>query len=638
VRARVLGTLAVAGFLALPVIGVDDYYLHLLIMAGIFFMLAAGMNLLLAGGQLNLGHTAFFGIGAYASGLLAIHWALPPPLAMVVASALSGLAGYLLGRITLRLRGAYFVLVTVGFAEVIRLVATNWTDLTQGPMGLPGVPPFALGPERFTLVGKREYYYLMAALGGGTLWLTARLLGSRVGRALSAIRENENLAESSGIGAYRHTLLALVVACVLAGAAGSFYAHYVTFLSPELFGFHNTVTMAVMVVGGGQGTVLGPAVGALVFTFVPELARMAVSYRMLLYGVILLLVVMFLPRGIVFYLHRALRGRRAPARPGPGEGGVDALESGPLGRASPSSLAWGHPAPVAQQLEGEHETRVGRAMPGPAPPAAPARSGGGDARDVALAVSGLTVRFGGLAAVQDVSLDLARGEILALIGPNGAGKSTAFNVITGFERPAAGTVTLGGRAMDRLAPHQIAALGLVRMFQRTSVFPDASAGDNVLTACHRLAHTGLLSIVLDTPAHRREERELRARASAVLDFVGLGHKAGEAARNLSCGEQRLLGLAIALGPAPSVLLLDEPAAGLNRVETERLMRLIEAVRQSGVSVLLVEHDMALVMGLCDRIAVLNHGQKIAEGPPGRIRANPDVVRAYLGSDDLYAHA
>ncbi|HLF49885.1 MAG TPA: branched-chain amino acid ABC transporter permease, partial [Methylomirabilota bacterium] len=328
------GILAVALMLALPLLGADDYYLHLLIMGGIFFLLSAGMNLLLAAGQLNLGHTAFFGIGAYASGLLSLHFGLSPVFALPAAALVSGLVGWLLGMVTLRLRGAYFVLVTIGFAEVIRLVATNWMDLTQGPMGLAGVPPFNLGAERFTLAGKRDYYYLMAVLAGATLWVTARLLRSRVGRALRAVRENESLAESSGISAYRHTMLAMVVSCLLAGAAGGFYAHYITFLSPELFGFQNTVTMAVMVVAGGQGTVLGPAVGALVFTFVPELLRMAAFYRMLLYGAILLLVVMFMPRGLVFYLRRLLAsGRPAPAEPASDgaafEGGAAAPAPGP---------------------------------------------------------------------------------------------------------------------------------------------------------------------------------------------------------------------------------------------------------------------------------------------------------------------
>ena len=588
---KLWAVVAALAFLALPLVGVDDYYLHLLIMAGLFYLLAAGMNLLLAAGQLNLGHTAFFGIGAYTSGLLGVHFGLSPLWTMPVAAAFTGFVGYLLGRLTLRLRGAYFVLVTVGFAEVIRLVATNWMDLTQGPMGLAGVPPFNLGIERWTLVSKRDYYYLMAVLVAGTLFLTARLLGSRVGRALAAIQSNESLAESSGISAYAHTMLAMVVSCALAGVAGGFYAHYITFLSPELFGFQNTVTMAVMVVAGGQGMVLGPAVGSLVFTFVPELLRMAAFYRMLLYGVILLLVVMFMPRGLVFYLRALLRGRA--------------------------------PSPAAVQAADAALETGGAAASGAAP---------------ALALREVTVRFGGLAAVEDLSLTLGRGEILALIGPNGAGKSTAFNVVTGFQPADGGRVDFDGADITGLPPYRIAERGLVRMFQRTSVFPEALALDNVLTACHRLAHTRLWEVVLMTAAAREEERRHRRRAQSLLDFVGLGRKAGEAAKNLSCGEQRLLGLAIALAPDPSVLLLDEPAAGLNAVETEQLMHLIEVIRRRGLSVLLVEHDMKLVMGLCDRVVVLNYGVKIAAGTPTEIQQHPEVIRAYLGSGEILADA
>lgn len=577
--------------LALPFMGVDDYYLHLLIMAGLFYLLAAGMNLLLAAGQLNLGHTAFFGIGAYTSGLLAVHYGISPLFTLPTAAAFTGFIGYLLGRLTLKLRGAYFVLVTVGFAEVIRLVATNWMDLTQGPMGLAGIPPFNLGTERWTLVSKRDYYYLMVVMAGATLFFTARLLSSRMGRALAAIQSNESLAESSGISAYSHTMLAMIVSCILAGAAGGFYAHYITFLSPELFGFQNTVTMAVMVVAGGQGMVLGPAVGSLVFTFVPELLRMAAFYRMLLYGIILLLVVMYMPRGLVYYLRAMLRGReREPA------------------------------ARTTADRSFVSEAALGR---------------GGAA---ALGMRGVTVRFGGLAAVDDLSLDLGRGEILALIGPNGAGKSTAFNVVTGFLPADAGRVEFDGADITGLPPYRIAERGLVRMFQRTSVFPEAPALDNVLTACHRLARTSLWELVFLTGAYRKEERRHRERAQGLLNFVGLGVKAGEPAKNLSCGEQRLLGLAIALAPDPSVLLLDEPAAGLNAVETEQLMRLIEEIRGRGLSVLLVEHDMKLVMGMCDRVVVLNYGVKIAEGTPAEIQRHPEVIRAYLGSGEILADA
>jgi branched-chain amino acid transport system permease protein len=382
----------------------------------------------------------------------------------------------------------------------------------------------------------------------------------------------------------------MVVACALAGIGGSYYGHYTMFLSPEVFSFYNTVTMVVMVVGGGQATVAGPAVGAVVFTFLPELLRMAAFYRMLLYGIILLLAVMFMPRGIVDVLQRL---RRRPPPPAPAS-----------------------PAPALDALV-----------------AGAARRG-----DTALQVQNVTVRFGGLTAVDDVTFSLARSEILALIGPNGAGKTTVFNVITGFLTPTAGRVLEDGIDLTRLPPHEVCRHGLVRMFQKASVFPERTAMENVTIAGHRLGRAGFWALVLDTPATRREEAALATRARGLLAFTGLADRAYEVASNLSLGEQRLLGLAIALAPGPSVLLLDEPAAGLNPAETQRVMALVQEIRRQGVSVLLVEHDMKMVMGVSDRIVVLNQGKKIAEGRPIEIQRDPEVIRAYLGSGEADARA
>ena len=278
----------------------NPYYLHVAIMAGIFGVLALSLNLLLGyTGQLSLGHTAFFGIGAYTSALLTLRLEWPVWPAMLGAVALAALAGWLIGRLALKLRGAYFVLVTISFAGVVSLVSVNWMELTNGPLGLPGVPAPALGP--WSLRAKEAYYYLVLAAVALSYLVCARLVGSRIGRAFLALRENEPLAESVGVDVTHYLVLAAVVSAALAGGGGALYAHYTRFVSPEVFLFTYTVTMVIMVVAGGKGTLAGPLVGAVLFTALPEALRLATSWQwqMLAYGVLLLLLVFFLPRGIV---------------------------------------------------------------------------------------------------------------------------------------------------------------------------------------------------------------------------------------------------------------------------------------------------------------------------------------------------
>ena len=278
----------------------NPYHLHVLIMAGIFSILALSLNLLLGyTGQLSLGHAAFFGIGAYASALLTLRLEWSFWLGVCAAALAAGIAGWAIGRLALKLRGAYFVLVTISFAGVISLVSINWMDLTNGPLGLPGVPPPELGP--WTLRTKSAYWYLVLAAAALAYLVCQRLVRSRIGRALVALRENEPLAESVGIDSTRYLVLAAVVSAAMAGVAGSLYAHYTRFVSPEVFLFSYTVTMVIMVIAGGQGTLAGPVVGAVLFTALPEALREAVSWQwqMLAYGVVLVLLVFFLPRGIV---------------------------------------------------------------------------------------------------------------------------------------------------------------------------------------------------------------------------------------------------------------------------------------------------------------------------------------------------
>jgi branched-chain amino acid transport system permease protein len=294
------GLLAAAALLTLPLWLINPYHLHVVIMAGIFTILALSLNLLLGyTGQLSLGHAAFFGIGAYTSALLALKldWSFWAGLASAAVTA--GLAGWAIGRLALKVRGAYFVLVTISFAGVISLVSVNWMELTNGPLGLPGVPAPSLAGLSFRT--KSAYYYLVLIAAAGAYLLCHRLVRSRLGRAFLALRENESLAESVGVDPTRTLVLAAVVSAAMAGVAGSLYAHYTRFVSPEVFLFSYTVTMVIMVVAGGKGTLVGPVVGALLFTGLPEVLReaMAWQWQMLAYGVLLVLLVFFLPRGIV---------------------------------------------------------------------------------------------------------------------------------------------------------------------------------------------------------------------------------------------------------------------------------------------------------------------------------------------------
>jgi len=297
---RAAGILLALAALTLPLWIANAYFLHVVIMAGIFGVLASSLNLLLGyTGQLSLGHAAFFGIGAYASALLTLRWEWSFWLALPAAVLAAGIAGWAIGRLALKLRGAYFVLVTISFAGVIALISINWMDLTNGPLGLPGVPAPELGP--WSLRMKSAYYYLVLAAVALAYEVCRRLVDSRIGRAFVALRENEALAESVGVDGTRYLVLAAVVSAGLAGLAGSLYAHYTRFVSPEVFLFTYTVTMVIMVVAGGKGTLAGPLVGAVLFTILPEALRAATSWQwqMLAYGVILVVLVFFLPRGIV---------------------------------------------------------------------------------------------------------------------------------------------------------------------------------------------------------------------------------------------------------------------------------------------------------------------------------------------------
>lgn len=582
--------------LALPLAIADAYHIHLLIMAGIFALLTLGLNLVWGYvGLLSLGHPAFFGLGGYTAAMLALGPACGLLVTVPAAAAVGAGVGALIGHVTLRLRGPYFVIVTLAFAEILRLVAINWVDVTNGPMGLAGIPaPLVhrrLGPE---LSEKGAFYVLVAGLVVLAALALGRLARSRLGRAMIGLREDEALAEAVGISAYRFSMTAFVVGAGLAGVAGAVYAHYIGFVSPEIFGFHFTISMLIMLLVGGLGTVGGPLVGAVLFIAIPEYLRLSKELREPIFGAILIAAVLTVPAGIVPAII-SCRRRRSPER----------------------AIA---------------------AAAAPPPPVSVSASASPAAGPV-LEVDRLSIRFGGLDAVREASFRLARGEILSLIGPNGAGKTTILNLATGFLRPTCGRILLGGQAVaPATPPHLIASRGVIRTFQKTRAFAGVSIRTAVMIGLHRRLAARWLAILLDRATVRREEREAAARADALLEFVGLRRSGDELTRTLSYGEQRLLEVAIALAAGPEVLLLDEPAAGMNPEETARVMGLIRRIRDLGVTVLLVEHDMKLVMGLSDRIVVLDHGAVIACGRPAEISADPAVIEAYLGRGFAHARA
>ncbi len=597
-RALALG--ALAALAALPAVVVNPYARHVLLIALMFSFVALGLNVVFGyAGQHAFGHPVFFGVGAYASALLAVRAGWPVLAALAGGAVITLLIALAVGYPCFRLRGIYFGVATFAVARVIYLVAQNWIGLTRGPMGIPSVPPLELLPAALFPGAAREVrlHVSLVVLLAVTLLLLQRVIGSAVGRSWIAIRENEELAGSLGIPALRYKQAAFAAGAALAAFGGGLYAHYVSFVSPTELSFHYIGIVFIMVIAGGTGTLVGPVLGGLVFGVLPEALRVVEQARNLLLGSVLLVTVAFLPEGLVGLWARSAQWRR-------GRGGIGEAPAAPGGAPADA-----------------------RARPDAVPPAAAGR---------ALEIRSVTHRFGGLVVLSDVSFRVAPGTVLGLIGPNGAGKTTLFNIIAGVLRPTAGDVAFGEAPIIGRSPAAVARLGIVRTFQITSLFPDLSVEDNVRTATHLWAHEGFASALARTPAFRARETEIERTVEETLALVRLTAFRKVPARALSYGAQRGLEVALALATRCRLLLLDEPAAGLNPEETAHLRELILGLRRRGLTVVLIEHDMQLVMGLCDRIVVLNHGQKIVEGTPQEVVADPRVIEAYLGPEPVRA--
>ncbi|MBS0560305.1 MAG: branched-chain amino acid ABC transporter ATP-binding protein/permease [Proteobacteria bacterium] len=584
------------GFAACAVVpwipGLPPFWVTLAGYVGIAAIVALGLVVLTGvGGMTSFGQAAFMGFGAYTTALLTTRFGVSPWLTLPAALLAAGLAAALLGAVVLRLSGHYLPLGTLAMNVALVYVVANLDGFGRND-GINGIPPLSV--FGVALTDNRPYLTVIGAALVLALLLTRNLLDSRSGRAIRALRGGRIAAAAFGVRIAEARMVAFVYAALLAGLAGWLYAHMQRSVTPAPFGLGPSIDYLLMAVIGGVaypgGAVLGAAVVELIHDRLQDLLPLLIgaqgNFETIVFGAMLLLVLQLAPEGI--WPHLVRRRAFPPPHPSPSWGGA------------------------------------GRGGPPPLPPRAMPERGA-----PLLEVSGLTRRFGGLLAVNDIGFAVAAGEIVGLIGPNGAGKSTTFNLLTGVDRPNAGAVRFQGAQFAGLPPQAVARRGVGRTFQHVKLVPAMSVIENVALGCHLRGHAGPLRALLRRD--RAEESTLFAEAARQLARVGLADEADRPAGTLALGRQRIVEIARALALDPVLLLLDEPAAGLRHAEKQALAALLRRLRDEGMTILLVEHDMGFVMGLADRLVVMNFGTKLAEGPAAEVRRDKAVIAAYLGA-------
>jgi len=648
-------SLLVAVLLLLPFLVTNPYYLHLLVVIAIFSILLLGLDIVFGyTGEVSLGHAALLGIGAYTAGIFAEKLGIGMIPALPAGIVVAAIFGLLLALPALQVTGPYLAMVTLAFGTIVYTLINEMDFLTNGPLGITlrkplfidlrdyadSIPFFDMSAARLR---EFEFYFVVAACLLLSLVVVNRLIASRYGRAFEALRDAPIASDCMGVSVYKHKVIAFGVSAGMAGLAGVLFAYSEQYIAPNNFGIELAIQFLLAVTLGGRKSRTGPILGAIIIVVLPNLladidlfrviaaviAAVALiagaagmrahpenksqvvvpvalclvffvfsllldkitDYKLAIFGAMILFVVYYLPDGIYGFVRTAL----SRLRPG-------------LVRTHAVIEAHGDDAHVWSAATSE--VVPGRPL---------------------LEVQQVVMQFGGLKALDRVDLAVMPGTIHGLIGPNGSGKSTMMNVLTGIYVPTGGDIKFEGRSIAGRNSPDIAAAGIARTFQNVQLFGELTLIENVMVGLHHTYRASLAEVAIASPRSRREDAAAKVRAASILRFVGLDALANEEARNLPYGKQRLLEIGRALALDPKLLLLDEPAAGLTAPDIKELVEIIRKIRGHGITLILIEHHMDVVMSLCDTVTVLDFGQKIAEGPPTAVQADERVIAAYLGS-------
>lgn len=589
-----LSSIIILFLFALPLLLRNPFYQDLIITTFFYGTLALAWNLVGGfAGQISLGHAAFFGIGAYTSTLLFLKFNISPWLGMFIGAGVAMFLATVIGYPCFRLKSHFFALATIAFAEVIQLIASYWRGLTKGGVGL--LIPFKPGIENYMFRSKIPYAYIALILMLITIFVCYKIKTSRFGFYLMSLREDQDAAESLGVSTSLYKLFALMISVFITAVSGTFYAQYVLFIDPHsVLALSFSIELPLFAIIGGLGTVIGPVIGSFILTPLDTFLRgwlggISAGLNLIVYGVILIIAVFYFPQGIAGWLKTWFE-RLLERLPGPK----------PLMISQKEGFT-ACPEANASTVEDSDQSNDKIKIP-------------------LFRIQSLNKRFGGLAAVRDVSFEIKKGEIIGLIGPNGAGKTSIFNLITGFLVPDSGRIDFKGDDITGLKPpHKVCFKHIGRTFQLVKPFNNMTVLENVMV--------GAFSRVKKTNDARRE-------AEKILNFIGLSRHKNYVASSLTIADRKRLELGKALATKPDLLLLDEVMAGLNPKETEEMIQIVKLISRQGITLLIIEHVMKAIMILSHRIVVLHHGEKIAEGIPEEISHDKRVINAYLGEEYL----